>query len=431
MHDSYLSIVKVSLFRLRTGMRRLMGAPVGIAALLVYIVVAVACWELLSIPTTDVASSVIRAMYRSLFPFAALAVGITLPLLLGTPKGSHRIRTALFEAGIVNHDNAAPYLLERSISPQNQSVLILLFYAVNIAQRTWEEHKEKVEAAIGSTVVKIEYVDTTDYIRVYAAKAGVQLPASIPWTGKLLPDAPTVFALGQSLIGAYTIDVHVIPHLLLAGETGSGKSQLLRLLLAQALVRDNYDVIIIDFKGGVDYGRKWRSLCQMCYDTDTLLAVLDAVCAEIDRRMILFREADCANLHEYNAKFANKLRGKILAFDELAEATDVNKCLGKADKEKVTRIIGQLAKIARLARFADIHLFAATQSPLVDVLPAQIRNNLGFRAVGRCDDNLSRVVIGTPDAATAIPKDAPGRFLANDGTLFQSYMFDDITLPEV
>lgn len=430
MHDSYLSIIKVALFRSRKGMRRLLGTPVGMAVLLVYIAVTAACWGLLSIPTADVASSVIRALYRTLFPFVALAAGISLPVLIGTPKGSHRMRTALYEAGIVNHDNAAPYLLERSISPQNPSVLILLFYSANIAQQNWVEHKEKVEAAIGSTIIKIEYVDTTDYVRVYAAQAGVQLPLSVPWSKEHLPDAPTVFALGQSLIGPYEVDVSVIPHLLLAGETGSGKSQLLKLLLAQALTRGNYDVIIIDYKGGVDYGRKWRSRCQMCFDTDGLIAVLDDICREIDSRMALFHKADCANLREYNSKTADKLRGIILAFDELAEATDANKCLGKADKERVTHVIGQLSKIARLSRFADIHLFTATQSPLVDVLPSQIRNNLGFRAIGRCDDNLSRVVIGNPDAATDIPKDVPGRFLTNDGTIIQAYLFSDSMLLE-
>ena len=107
----------------------------------------------------------------------------------------------------------------------------------------------------------------------------------------------------------------------------------------------------------------------------------------------------------------------------------MNKCLTKADKEKVSEIIGLLSSIARLARFADIHLFTATQSPLVDVLPSQVRNNLGFRAVGRCDETLSRVVVGKSDAAILVPKYIPGRFLTNDDTQFQAYRFTDDMLP--
>ena len=203
----------------------------------------------------------------------------------------------------------------------------------------------------------------------------------------------------------------------------------MKLLLAQAIMRGDYDIVIVDYKGGVDYGKKWRSHCQMCFDNDTLLKVLREAVNEISKRMELVSASDVSNLEEYNAKNTQMLRGKIIAFDELAEATNMNKCLTKSDKEKVTEIIGLLSSIARLARFADIHLFAATQSPLVDVLPSQIRNNLGFRSVGRCDETLSRVVIGKSDAATLVPKYIPGRFLTNDGTQFQAYKFSDDMLP--
>lgn len=429
MRTSYLSLLIVCRIRFANGCKKI--SKTGLAPILfgVFIVTLVASYIWLSLPTDDPLTTMTRAFYRSwLLPLAFL-VAVALPLLVGTPSGSHSVRTALYEAGIVNHNNDAPYLLERKEDPRYPQVVVLVFYAANIAQSLWEDRKLQVEAALGSAVARIEYGETADYMIVHAAKAGITLPRSVAWDQQYLPKEHTLFTLGVSYLGPYMIDISNVPHLLLGGETGSGKSQLMKLLLAQAIMRGDYDIVIVDYKGGVDYGKKWRSHCQMCFDNDTLLKVLREAVNEISKRMELFSASDVSNLEEYNAKNTQMLRGKIIAFDELAEATDMNKCLTKSDKEKVTEIIGLLSSIARLARFADIHLFAATQSPLVDVLPSQIRNNLGFRSVGRCDETLSRVVIGKSDAATLVPKYIPGRFLTNDGTQFQAYKFSDDMLP--
>ena len=429
MRTSYLSLLIVCRIRFANGCKKI--SKTGLAPILfgVFIVTLVASYIWLSLPTDDPLTTMTRAFYRSwLLPLAFL-VAVALPLLVGTPSGSHSVRTALYEAGIVNHNNDAPYLLERKEDPRYPQVVVLVFYAANIAQSLWEDLKLQVEAALGSAVARIEYGETADYMIVHAAKAGITLPRPVAWDQQYLPKEHTLFTLGVSYLGPYMVVISNVPHLLLGGETGSGKSQLMKLLLAQAIMRGDYDIVIVDYKGGVDYGKKWRSHCQMCFDNDTLLKVLREAVNEISKRMELFSASYVSNLEEYNAKNTQMLRGKIIAFDELAEATNMNKCLTKSDKEKVTEIIGLLSSIARLARFADIHLFAATQSPLVDVLPSQIRNNLGFRSVGRCDETLSRVVIGKSDAATLVPKYIPGRFLTNDGTQFQAYKFSDDMLP--
>lgn len=429
MRTSYLSLIIVCRIRFSNGYKRIIRS--GLAPILIggYIAALVASYIWLSLPADDPVISMTRAAYRScLLPFSAL-LAISLPLLIGTPPGSHSVRTALYEAGIVNHNNDAPYLLERREDPRYPQAVVLTFYSVNIAQSVWEDHKLQVEAALGSAVARIEYGETTDYMIVHVAKAGITLPRSVTWDQQYLPKEHTLFTLGVSYLGPYMIDISNVPHLLLGGETGSGKSQLMKLLLAQAIMRGDYDIVIVDYKGGVDYGKKWRSHCQMCFDNDTLLKVLREAVNEISKRMELFSASDVSNLEEYNAKNTQKLRGKIIAFDELAECTDTNKYLDKGEKTKVTEIIGLLSSIARLARFADIHLFASTQSPLVEVLPSQIRNNLGFRAIGRCDETLSRVVIGKTDAATLVPKYIPGRFLTNDDTQFQAYRFTDDMLP--
>ena len=83
-----------------------------------------------------------------------------------------------------------------------------------------------------------------------------------------------------------------------------------------------------------------------------------------------------------------------------------------------------MATIARQGRAFGIHLILATQCPDATIIPGQIRNNLDCRICGRADNILSQIVLDNT-SATLIPKDARGRFILHDGTVFQSYLFDE------
>ena len=75
-----------------------------------------------------------------------------------------------------------------------------------------------------------------------------------------------------------------------------------------------------------------------------------------------------------------------------------------------------------------IHLILATQRPDAAIIPGQIRNNMDFRVCGRADSVLSSIILDNTDAADLIPKDARGRFLLHDGTIFQAYWFEESDL---
>ena len=83
-----------------------------------------------------------------------------------------------------------------------------------------------------------------------------------------------------------------------------------------------------------------------------------------------------------------------------------------------------MTTLARLGRAFGIHLILATQRPDANVIPGQIKNNLDFRVCGRADDTLSGIILGNNSADDQIPKDARGRFITGDGTVFQAYLFD-------
>lgn len=100
----------------------------------------------------------------------------------------------------------------------------------------------------------------------------------------------------------------------------------------------------------------------------------------------------------------------------------------KARKELLAQIEARLALIARQGRAFGIHLILATQRPDANILPGQIKNNMNIRICGRADTTLSTIIIGDGRAAEQIPHDAQGRFIMEDGTVFQAYYFNDDTI---
>ena len=256
----------------------------------------------------------------------------------------------------------------------------------------------------------------------------LKLPVELPWYDRRLPVNHTVILLGESLVGPVELDFAKTPHVLLAGATGSGKSELLKLILWQASSH-GMGVYIADFKGGLDFGRWWQDTCHVCYDMDTLLVMLDDLSADLHSRMELLRAADCANIEEYNQcedRPSGPLRHIVFACDEAAELFDKSG-MSKADKEKVEQATRKLTTIAREGRALGIHLVLATQRPDADNIPGHIRSNLDTRICGRADKNLSIVSLGSAAADELLLKDVPGRFIINDrtggtdGTVFQAY----------
>ena len=126
----------------------------------------------------------------------------------------------------------------------------------------------------------------------------------------------------------------------------------------------------------------------------------------------------------YNEAMENKLPRIVFACDEVAEMLDRTGADGER-KKLLSQIENRLATLARLGRAFGIHLILATQRPDANVIPGQIRSNMDFRVCGRADSILSGIILGNGDADEQIPKDARGRFITGDGTVFQAYLFDE------
>jgi DNA segregation ATPase FtsK/SpoIIIE, S-DNA-T family len=189
------------------------------------------------------------------------------------------------------------------------------------------------------------------------------------------------------------------PHTLVAGSTGSGKSVLLQnLLLAIAATNTPRDarIILIDPKQGVDYVQfEGLPHLQSGLIDDQALALvrLQALVGEMDRRYTLFKGTRTNSLGAYNRKVLEKERLPVqwVFHDEFAEWM-----LVEDYKENVTALVSRLGVKARAA---GIHLVFAAQRPDANVMPMQLRANLGNRLILRVDsEGTSEIALGDAGA---------------------------------
>ena len=370
--------------------------------------------------TSSIGITINNIGFRMMFPFLSIGGFIVLIVFLGTPKGAKKINQSLNIVGLVNHAGQSPLLIKKY---KEYGTTIMEFDPNGIPLSDWEDKKEDIETALNMHVENIQYGKSRDKIVLQAISGNENLPELVHWKDKFLSDEDFTLIFGQSRTGQTKINLAKIPHILLGGSTGSGKSVLLKLLIMQCVKKDA-EVFIADFKGGVDFLPIWHERCNIITEENTLLEVLTTLVDELENRKQLFREYGCANISEYNKMNAPKIKRVVFACDEVAEVLDKTG-LSKEAKELVTQIEGKLSIIARQGRAFGIHLILATQRPDANILVGQIRNNIDFRVCGRADNVLSQIILDNTKAAEQIPKDSQGLFITHDGVIFKGYLFDE------
>lgn len=371
-------------------------------------------------------SPVLEAVINLILPLYLILGFLALLVFLGTPCGGKSARIGLQKAGLVNHMGEAPVLISKCQDTANPKSTIWEFDPCGIPVSEWEEKQVKIEAALNVSIAKIAWKNGRKTICIYTLPAENELPALLPWKRQYLSQDSFVLVLGESLLDRVTINLAHVPHILLGGSTGSGKSGLLKLLLMQALCK-GAEVYIADFKGGVDFPKVWHQKCHLCFSEQELLDILSQLTEALEDRKRIFAENGYANIDEYIKVMGQPLPRLFFACDEVAEVLDKTG-RSKEEKELINQIENRLSKIARLGRAFGIHLILATQRPDANILPGQIKNNLDCRICGRADNVLSQIILDNTSAADEIPKDAQGRFITNTGVIFQAYWFEDSSL---
>jgi S-DNA-T family DNA segregation ATPase FtsK/SpoIIIE len=184
-------------------------------------------------------------------------------------------------------------------------------------------------------------------------------------------------ALGRDVAGApIVLDLGAMPHLLVAGQTGSGKSVNISSILCSLLLNatpDDVRLLIGDLKR-VDFtafGDVPHLIAPVMTDAEKILNALFWVVGEMDRRYRLFARTSSRNIGQYNEKHTGSDRIPYVVFviDELADLM----------LQAPIQVEKQITRVAQLARATGIHLVLGTQRPSVDVITGLIKANIPAR----------------------------------------------------
>lgn len=408
------------LLRLHVGAVALQHNPLYYVALLVYLVLVVLLGSPLhGAPPDDLFTSLATGLHRTLYPLYAIAGLLACIVLFGYPHGARKASRSLARAGIVNSVGEAPMLLIRRKDRYDPRLLCYEFDSADLPLSYWQDHQQEIEAALNICVIKMSCSRGKHRIRLSCVPAVEGIPDYVEYASAVLPTEEAQLALGVGLVGTVTVDLSKTAHLLIAGNSGSGKTVLLRCLLRQA-VEKGYRVYIADYKGGIDFSPWWHEHCTVAYDENDVLSMLQTLVEELRHRMVLLKLHGVNDIVRCNTVTNQHLPRILIAFDEIAEALDKTGA-DKSRKEHIAQVEQCLATLSRLGRACSIHLIIGVQRPDVNAVPAQIKTNLSYRCCSRADNVLSMIALDNTSAADQIPKDSRGRFIDSEGQLFQAY----------
>lgn len=330
----------------------------------------------------------------------------------------HRLSTLYNFSTIDFHNSvgACPWLVNRSVS---DGVTTYTFQCKGLSLDYWNERKKDLESAFDSHILSINYADGSDNlfeVKMFPAMGALPTRISTP---KFSPE-DFVIKLGVSYAGEYNINFNSLPHMLIAGATGGGKTILCRWIIYQ-LVNKDAVVYLADQKGFVDY-RDLREDCRRLDTNEKILDGLQYVVDEISRRMELCRLAGVSKISDYNQLLGVEQQPPIFAIIDEANCLLDPAGKSKAEKDFIQEVVQHLLTITRLGRAAHVHLICICQRSDVSSIPGALKANMEIRITSHCaDKESSMTILGTGDAAN-LPK-IPGRFLSSDGTEFQAYNF--------
>ena len=223
---------------------------------------------------------------------------------------------------------------------------------------------------------------------------------------------PLRFALGKDVTGhPVNTALETMPHLLIAGTTGSGKSVCVNAILTCFLMHNTPDdlrLILIDPKRVelTSYNGIPHLLSPVVVEMPQVISALQWMMREMDKRYHLFAQVGSRNITDYNARMKlqgmKKLPFLVIVIDELADLM----MIAPGETEQI------ITRLAQLARATGIHMILATQRPSVDVVTGLIKANFPARIAFAVASNTdSRVILDQPGAE---------RLLGRGDMLFQA-----------
>lgn len=276
--------------------------------------------------------------------------------------------------------NIGPTVTQYAFKPAEGVKLSRITALQNDLSLALAAHPLRIEAPIpGKALVGVEIPNKI--------RAQVRLRNLIEGESFKASSSPLTFALGRDVSGSPVVaDLARMPHLLVAGATGSGKTIALNNLILSLLYRNppsQLRFILVDPKR-VEfpvYNDLPHLLCPVILDTQRILNALKWLIKEMERRFQVFSSVRVRDMKSYHALYAEDIRkGKeennmesipyiVLVIDELADL------MASRGKE----MEGMIVRLAQMARAVGIHLVLATQRPSVEVITGLIKANITSR----------------------------------------------------
>lgn len=296
------------------------------------------------------------------------------------------------------------YPIIKEIKETDISTIYRFTVPAGISIDDFDRNKKAIEMYLGREI-DIKPIYKAVQIEVYDQEAQTRYDYEIiPCRGKV--EIPIGYDRRGDII---TCDLSTgQPHMLIAGETGSGKSTALRAIITNLLLTKDIKLHLIDLKCGAEFqifGR-CKNVISFGRTRSEAARILQAISQEVDRRYNLFYKHDCVDIKEYN-KLIGGMGYEMLIVDEFADLHD--------DKQS----IALLEEIAAKARACGIHLILCTQRPDHKILNGRIKANvsnvLGLKTM---NDINSRIILDT-DGLEALRGAGHGIFKRNEQTMIQ------------
>lgn len=292
----------------------------------------------------------------------------------------------------------------------------------------------ELEPAPGVKVSSV--VNLADDIALKLAASGVRIEAPIPGKAAIGIEVPNMkndqvffkevvdnaavysntsklcIGLGKDISGnIITADLSKMPHLLVAGSTGSGKSVCINTIIAGILYKaspDDVKLILVDPKVVElsNYNGIPHLLTPVVTDAKKAASALHWAVAEMERRYQLFADNHVREINSYNQKCAEKMPFIVIIIDELSDLMMV----AKVDVEDA------ILRLAQKARAAGIHLILATQRPSVDVITGIVKANIPSR--------IAFAVSSQTDSRTILDMGGAEKLLGKGDMLFYPIGFN-------
>lgn len=264
----------------------------------------------------------------------------------------------------------------------------------------WLNKKEELEVYLNKKIIDIVQ-DPKDKQIIKLVMSKKSLPEKIAFNDNFIDTENNILNIGVGYYGIVGHDLEKYPHSFIAGDTGSGKSNIMKCLIHQALVK-GYDVLLIDFKRGVSFS-VFENV-NIYYRYETVVKMLDDMVEETNKRLDLFREKKVDNLKDYNKIAEKELKRKIIFIDELAEL------LNTSDKKISKSLYANIETLTRISRSAGINLIMGIQRPDSTVITGQIKSNVSFRVCGHFPDKEPSVIMLGSPIASSLPVEPKGRY---------------------